>query len=69
MLGLAQVFGKETVAGVDIGSRWIKVVQAEASGPGALAHQQGRPRPRRRRTPSGTGSWWRPPRSARPSAS
>ena len=34
MLGLAQVFGKETVAGVDIGSRWIKVVQAEASGPG-----------------------------------
>ncbi|MBV9849325.1 MAG: type IV pilus assembly protein PilM [Armatimonadetes bacterium] len=34
MLGLAQIFGKETVAGVDIGSRWIKVVQAEAQGPG-----------------------------------
>ncbi len=34
MLGLAQIFGKETVAGVDIGSRWIKVVLAEANGPG-----------------------------------
>ncbi len=29
MLGLARIFGKETVAGVDIGSRLIKVVQAE----------------------------------------
>ena len=34
MLGLAQFFGKETVAGVDIGSRWIKVVLAEAGGAG-----------------------------------
>ena len=34
MLGLAQIFGKETVAGVDIGSRMIKVVQAEPGGPG-----------------------------------
>lgn len=30
MLGLSQIFGKETLAGVDIGSRLIKVVQAEA---------------------------------------
>ena len=30
MLGLSQVFGKEKVVGVDIGSRFIKVVQAEA---------------------------------------
>jgi type IV pilus assembly protein PilM len=29
MLGFLQIFGKETVAGVDIGSRMIKVVQAE----------------------------------------
>ena len=29
MLGLERIFGKETVAGVDIGSRLIKVVQAE----------------------------------------
>jgi type IV pilus assembly protein PilM len=29
MLGLLQIFGKETVAGVDIGSRMIKIVQAE----------------------------------------
>lgn len=29
MLGLDRVFGKETVAGIDIGSRLIKVVQAE----------------------------------------
>ncbi len=36
MLGLTQVFGKEKVVGVDIGSRFIKVVQAEAGrGPGA----------------------------------
>ena len=30
MLGLSQIFGKEKVVGVDIGSRYIKVVQAEA---------------------------------------
>ena len=30
MLGLSQIFGKEKVVGVDIGSRFIKVVQAEA---------------------------------------
>ena len=30
MLGLSQVFGKEKIVGVDIGSRRIKVVQAEA---------------------------------------
>lgn len=30
MLGLGRIFGKETVVGVDIGSRLIKVVQAEA---------------------------------------
>ena len=30
MLGLTQVFGKEKIVGVDIGSRFIKVVQAEA---------------------------------------
>ena len=30
MLGLTQIFGKEKVVGVDIGSRFIKVVQAEA---------------------------------------
>jgi len=30
MLGLTQLFGKEKVVGVDIGSRFIKVVQAEA---------------------------------------
>ncbi|MGI4791166.1 MAG: type IV pilus assembly protein PilM [Janthinobacterium lividum] len=30
MLGLTQVFGKEKVVGVDIGSRFMKVVQAEA---------------------------------------
>ena len=30
MLALTQVFGKEKVVGVDIGSRFIKVVQAEA---------------------------------------
>jgi type IV pilus assembly protein PilM len=30
MLGLSQVFGKETIVGVDIGSRFIKLVQAEA---------------------------------------
>ena len=30
MLGLTQVFGKEKVVGVDIGSRFIKAVQAEA---------------------------------------
>lgn len=36
MLGLTQVFGKEKVVGVDIGSRFIKVVQAEAGrAPGA----------------------------------
>ena len=29
MLGLTQIFGKEKVVGVDIGSRFIKVVQAE----------------------------------------
>ena len=29
MLGLSQIFGKEKVVGVDIGSRFIKVVQAE----------------------------------------
>lgn len=34
MLGLSQVFGKEIVAGVDIGSRYIKAVQAESVGPG-----------------------------------
>ena len=34
MLGLSQLFGKETVAGVDIGSRCLKVVQAEAIGNG-----------------------------------
>ncbi len=35
MLGLERIFGKETVAGVDIGSRTIKVVQAEPGrGPG-----------------------------------
>ena len=33
MLGLTQIFGKEKVVGVDIGSRFIKVVQAE---PGRL---------------------------------
>ncbi len=30
MLGLAQVFGKEKIVGIDIGSRFIKAVQAEA---------------------------------------
>ena len=30
MVGLTQIFGKEKVVGVDIGSRFIKVVQAEA---------------------------------------
>ena len=30
MLGLGRIFGKETVVGVDIGSRLIKVVQADA---------------------------------------
>ena len=30
MLGLGKLFGKETVVGVDIGSRLLKVVQAEA---------------------------------------
>ena len=30
MLGLTQVFGKEKIVGVDIGSRFIKAVQAEA---------------------------------------
>ncbi len=30
MLGLGRIFGKQTIAGVDIGSRFIKVVQAEA---------------------------------------
>lgn len=34
MLGLSQVFGREIVAGVDIGSRYIKAVQAESAGPG-----------------------------------
>lgn len=35
MLGLGRIFGKETVVGVDIGSRLIKVVQADAGrGPG-----------------------------------
>ena len=34
MLGLTQIFGKETVAGVDIGSRWIKAVLAEPGGGG-----------------------------------
>ena len=36
MLGLGRIFGKETVAGVDIGSRLLKVVQAEPGrGPGS----------------------------------
>jgi type IV pilus assembly protein PilM len=30
MLGLTQVFGKEKIVGIDIGSRFIKAVQAEA---------------------------------------
>lgn len=35
MLGLGRIFGKETVVGVDIGSRLIKVVQADPGrGPG-----------------------------------
>jgi type IV pilus assembly protein PilM len=34
MFGLAQLFGRETVAGIDIGSRWIKIALAEASGAG-----------------------------------
>ena len=34
MLGIAQLFGRETVCGVDIGSRWIKVAQAESAGGG-----------------------------------
>jgi len=29
MLGLTQIFGKEKVVGVDIGSRFIKAVQVE----------------------------------------
>lgn len=32
MLGLSQIFGKETVVGIDIGSRFIKAVQAEPIG-------------------------------------
>src|SRR5580700_796615 len=32
MLGLHQIFGKETIVGLDIGSRFIKVALAEASG-------------------------------------
>jgi len=36
MVGLTQIFGKEKVVGVDIGSRFIKVVQAESGrAPGA----------------------------------
>jgi len=35
MLGLSRIFGKETLVGVDIGSRLIKVVQADSGrGPG-----------------------------------
>ncbi len=34
MFGLTQLFGRETVAGVDIGSRWIKVALAEPGGTG-----------------------------------
>ena len=30
MLGLTQIFGKDKVVGVDIGSRFMKAVQAEA---------------------------------------
>ena len=34
MLGLQQIFGKETIVGIDIGSRTMKVVMAEpGSGP------------------------------------
>jgi type IV pilus assembly protein PilM len=32
MLGLSQLLGRETVIGVDIGSRWIKIAQAEETG-------------------------------------
>ena len=32
MLGLSQIFGKETIVGLDIGSRLIKIAQAEAAG-------------------------------------
>ena len=42
MLGLTQIFGKETVAGVDIGSRWIKAVLAEPGGPGRWRITRGR---------------------------
>ena len=34
MLGLSQVFGREIVVGIDIGSRCIKVVQVESTGAG-----------------------------------
>ena len=34
MLGLSQVFGKEKIVGIDIGSRFIKAVQADAGRPG-----------------------------------
>jgi type IV pilus assembly protein PilM len=34
MFGLAQLFGRETVVGIDIGSRWIKIALAESSGAG-----------------------------------
>ncbi len=35
MLGLAQMFGKEKIVGIDIGSRFIKAVQAEGGRPGS----------------------------------
>ncbi len=35
MLGLTQVFGKEKIVGIDIGSRFIKAVQAEAGRAGS----------------------------------
>jgi type IV pilus assembly protein PilM len=35
MLGLSNILGKETVVGIDIGSRLMKVALAECNGPGA----------------------------------
>ena len=32
MLGLSNILGKETIVGIDIGSRWMKVALAEVAG-------------------------------------
>ena len=43
MLGLTQVFGKEKIVGIDIGSRFIKAVSAEAGRtPGSWRILEGR---------------------------